>query len=101
TWSSHNCTAGLEIDTIQALDMLEFRTETGTCEVTVMCGPTGDILVRAGRFFPEFTAARLAGSSLGGSFLRLRGIYAGFNVEIHVGRKLIVTSRVSKISLAA
>ena len=83
------------------MDQLVVRTENSTYEITVISRETGEILVRGGRFFPEFTPARLAGSSLGGSFLKLRGIYAGFNLEIHVGRKLIVTSRVSKISLVA
>ena len=71
----------------------------GTYEITVISGRTGDILVRGGRFFPEFTAARLAGSSLGGSFLKLRGVYLGFNLEIHFDQRLIITSRVRQISI--
>jgi serine/threonine protein kinase len=31
--------------------------------------------VRGGQFFPTYTPARLAGSSLGGSFLKQHGIY--------------------------
>ena len=56
-------------------------------------------MVRGGRFFPEFTPARLAGSSLGGSFLKLRGIYVGFNLEIHFDKRLIITSRVRQSSV--
>jgi hypothetical protein len=76
------------------------RTENSTYNITVISGRTGEILIRGGRFFPELTPARLAGSSLGGSFLKLRGIYAGFSIEIHIEGRLIVTSRVRNIAVA-
>ena len=100
TWSSHNWTEGLQLECMGDMDRITIRTANSTYEVTVICGRTGEILIRGGQFFPEFTPARLAGSSLGGSFLKLRGIYAGFNLEIHVDRRLIITSRVRKISVA-
>jgi hypothetical protein len=53
--------------------------------------------VRGGKFFPEFTDAHVAGSSLGGSFLKLRGIYVGFCLELHRGTHTIVTSPVRSI----
>ena len=99
TWSSHTWADGLQIETIQDMKGLEVLTENSLYEITVICGRTGDILVRGGSFFPEFTPARLAGSSLRGSFLKVRGIYAGFNLEIHSGKKLIITSRVRQIRL--
>ena len=100
TWSSHNWKEGIQLETMQDMETLTVRTENSLYEITVICGRTGDILVRGGRFFPEFTEARLAGSSLGGSFLKLRGIYAGFNLEIHFDKRLIITSRVRQISVA-
>jgi hypothetical protein len=81
------------------MDRLSVDTENSTYEVIVISGRSGDILVRGGRFFPEFTPARLAGSSLGGSFLKLRGVYVGFNLEIHFDQRMIVTSRVRRISV--
>jgi hypothetical protein len=101
TWSSHSWTDGVQLEGIQDMETLTIRTENSTYEITVICGRTGEILVRGGRFFPEFTAARLAGSSLGGSFLKLRGIYIGFNLEIHFDRRLIITSRVRNIAVVA
>jgi len=80
TWSSHSWTEGIQLETIEDMEKLVVRTENSVYEMTVICGRTGDILVRGGRFFPEFTEARVAGSSLGGSFLKLRGIYVGFNL---------------------
>lgn len=99
TWSSYDWAGGVQLEMVQDMKSLAVRTENSLYEITVICGRTGDVLVRGGSFFPEFTAARLAGSSLRGSFLKVRGIYPGFNLEIHSGPKLIVTSRVCQISL--
>ena len=99
TWSSHSWTDGIQLETMLDMEKLAVKTENSLYEITVICGRTGDILVRGGRFFPEFTEARLAGSSLGGSFLKLRGIYVGFNLEIHFDQRLIITSRVRQISV--
>jgi hypothetical protein len=99
TWSSHDWSEGVQLETMQDMETLTIRTENSTYEITVISGRTGEILVRGGRFFPEFTPARLAGSSLGGSFLKLRGIYVGFSLEIHFEKRLIITSRVRKIAV--
>jgi len=99
TWSSHDWNEGIQLETMQDLETLTVLTENSTYEINVICGRTGEILIRGGRFFPEFTPARLAGSSLGGSFLKLRGIYVGFSLEIHFEKRLIITSRVRKIAV--
>ena len=99
TWSSHDWNEGIQLETMQDLETLTVRTENSTYEINVICDRTGEILIRGGRFFPEFTPARLAGSSLGGSFLKLRGIYVGFSLEIHFEKRLIITSRVRKIAV--
>ena len=99
TWSSHDWTEGLQLETLEDMETLTVSTENSTYEITVISGQTGEILIRGGRFFPEFTSARLAGSSLGGSFLKLRGIYVGFSLEVHFDKRLIVTSRVRKVAV--
>lgn len=99
TWSSHAWEEGVQLEAMQDMETLTIQTENSTYEITVICGRTGEILIRGGRFFPEFTPARLAGSSLGGSFLKLRGIYAGFSLEVHFDKRLIITSRVRKIAV--
>ena len=99
TWSAHNWSSGVQLETIHDMKSLAVRTENSLYEITVISGQTGDVLVRGGSFFPEFTAARVAGSSLRGSFLKVRGIYPGFNLEIHSGTRLIITSRVRQISV--
>jgi len=99
TWSSHNWTEGVQLETIEDMEKLTVRTENSNYEITVISGRTGEVLIRGGRFFPEFTPARLAGSSLGGSFLKLRGIYVGFRLEVHFDKRLIITSRVREIAV--
>jgi len=99
TWSSHSWTKGLQLEAMQDMEKLSVRTENSIYDITVISGRTGEILIRGGRFFPEFTPARLAGSSLGGSFLKLRGIYVGFSLEVHFDQRMIITSRVRNISL--
>jgi hypothetical protein len=44
--------------------------------------------------------ARLAGSSLGGSFLKLRSIHVGFRLELNTDRGFIITSSVRSASIA-
>jgi hypothetical protein len=99
TWSSHSWTEGLQLEALQDMQKLSVQTENSTYEITVISGRTGDVLIRGGRFFAEFTPARLAGSSLGGSFLKLRGVYVGFSLEVHFDQRMIITSRVRTISL--
>jgi hypothetical protein len=99
TWSSHSWTEGVQLENREDMEKLTVQTENSTYEITIICGRTGEILIRGGRFFPEFTAAKLAGSSLGGSFLKLRGIYVGFSLEVHFDRRLIITSRVRRIAI--
>jgi hypothetical protein len=58
-------------------------------------------MVQGGRFFPEPTRARLAGCSLGGAFLKQRGIYVGFRMEIQRGLQTIITSDVQSIEIVS
>jgi hypothetical protein len=61
----------------------------------------GGVLIRGGRFFQKFTEARLVGSTLGGSFLKQRGIYVGMRLEINVGGETILTSPVFSLSVSS
>lgn len=98
TWSSHDWTDGVQIETLSDLDELVVQTENSIYEITVISPHSAEVLVRGGQFFPDFTPARLAGASLGGSFLKMKGIYVGFKMEIHADFKVIITSYVKTIS---
>jgi hypothetical protein len=96
-WSSQDWKNGLQLEDLEELDTIVVQTENTAYEVTVLSPFTGEVLVRGGQFFKQRTPAHLAGSSLGGSFLKIRGIYVGYSLEFQHDRKRIVTSRVKSI----
>ena len=88
------------MDDLSALDRLIIRTQNSTYEVVVLSPSTGNVLVRGGAFFPVLAPVRLAGSSLGGSFLKLRSVHVGFRVEFNTPSGYIITSPVRAVDLA-
>ncbi len=98
-WSKREWSDGLQIETLDDLDCLCVKTENSTYEITILSKHSGEVMVRGGQFFPERTPVHLAGSSMGGSFLKLRGIYLGFNLEFQYDGRRIVTSRVKSIGM--
>ena len=99
-WSSHDWRDGVQVDELLALDRLIVRTENSTYEIVLLSPTAAHVLVRGGAYFPVFTPARLAGSSLGGSFLKLHGIYAGFQLELAArDQPVVTTTRVRSISV--
>ena len=81
-WSNYSWTNGIQIEQMQDLETLAVCTQNTMYEITILCGSTGEVLVRGGKFFPEWTPALLAGSTFGGSILRAGGIYVGMRMEI-------------------
>ena len=81
-WSDYAWDNGIQIETMQELETLAVRTKNSIYEITILCGRTGEVLVRGGKFFPKRTPALLAGSTFGGSILRMGGIYVGMRMEI-------------------
>lgn len=100
TWNDHEWRDGVSIDQLAAFDRITVKTHYSTYEFVVLSPGDGGVLVRGGEFFPEFTRARLAGSTLGGSFLKLRSIHPGFKIEISLGLRYVLTSPVRSISIA-
>ena len=100
TWANFEWTDGCQIDQQESFQPLTVLTRNHVYELVVLDGPSGRVRVRGGQFFPEWREAHLAGCSLGGSFLKLRGIYAGFGMEIHIGGEVIVTSPVQRLTLS-
>lgn len=101
TWQEHPWGEGVSVDRLSPLDRLVVETRHSTYEIVLASAGSTAVLVRGGAFFPEFTPARLAGSSLGGSFLKLRSVHIGFCIEFALGNRIIVTSPVRTISIAS
>jgi hypothetical protein len=100
TWTAHPWDEGIRVDRLGALDRLTVTTLHSTYELIVLNPGTAEVMVRGGAFFPDFTRARVSGSSLGGSFLKLHTVHVGFRMEIADGARSIVTSPVRDLSVA-
>lgn len=101
TWQAHPWQNGVSLDRLAALDRLIVRTRYNVYEIIVSAPATGDVLVRGGEYFREFTRARLAGSTMGGSFLKVRSIHVGFRLEFNLGSQFVLTSPVASIELSS
>jgi hypothetical protein len=100
SWSAHDWRGGVRVDELAALERLIVTTANSTYEIVLVAPATANVLVRGGAFFPVFTPARLAGSSLGGSFLKLRSVHVGFRLELGTERGFIITSPVRTVTIA-
>jgi hypothetical protein len=98
-WAAHDWSDGLRITDLLPLDRVVVRTLNSTYEMVVTTAGASDIMVRGGAFFASLTRARLAGSSLGGSFLKLHVIHVGFRMEIVTDEYPIITSPVQTIAV--
>ena len=87
------------METLPHMQRIILRTHQQTYEIFVRSGATGDVLVRGGRFFQEFTEARLTGSSLGGGFLKQYGVYVGLRTEFSVNGETLITAPVFSLSI--
>jgi hypothetical protein len=97
SWTARGWEDGLLISQLPAFEHLIIRTRHSTYEMVVTAPDCAEVMVRGGAFFPEFTKVRVAGSSLGGSFLKLHGIYLGFRMELAERGRMIVTSPVQMV----
>ena len=100
SWSTHDWRNGIRVDELAALERLIVATANSTYEIILVAPASAEVLVRGGAFFPVFTRARLAGSSLGGSFLKLRSVHVGFRLEFGTDRGFIITSPVRSVTIA-
>jgi hypothetical protein len=97
-WTAHDWRDGLHIGDLGALESLVVATENSTYEIILLAAETARVLVRGGAFFPVFTPARLAGSSLGGAFLKLHSVHVGFRLEFGTESGFIITSPVRSVA---
>lgn len=98
-WTQRKWDDGVQVDQLRAMDRIEVRTRNSIYDIIV--GERGDVLVKGGRFFPDYTRAVVLGCSLGGAFLKLGGIYRGFSMEIMFDGTRIVTSPVEEVLASA
>ena len=90
-WCAYLWRDGLQIPALKPLERLLVRTCNHLYDIVVVDPWRAEVMVRGGEFFPQFTRARVNGSSMGGGFLKLYGIYTGFRLELHADDQAIVT----------
>jgi hypothetical protein len=100
TWIAHDWSDGIQLSSLKDLTEIRVQTRNSIYEIIVIDHRAGEILIRGGKFFPERTAAYLAGSCRRGSFIKSGAIHVGLNLEILAGTDTIVTSRVQSISIS-
>jgi hypothetical protein len=98
-WANAEWTDGCQVDAVAVFQTLTVATHNTFYEIVVLNGHQGWIRIRGGQFFPDWREVQLSGASLGGSFLKLRGIYAGFCMELRAGDETIITSPVRRLTM--
>jgi hypothetical protein len=96
-WAQADWTDACELNQLAPLQVLTVETVNTSYEIVIVSGADGEVLVRGGRFFPERCPVRLAGSSLGASFLKLRSIHVGLCMELHGPDQVVITSPVRSV----
>ncbi len=90
---------GIHIRDVEPLATLLARTENSIYRIIPLEAGSSRVLVQGGRFFPEPTEVRFAGSGFGGSFLKLGWIGFGLRMEILWDGQRIITSCVRSIQV--
>jgi hypothetical protein len=91
-WSESAWQNGVQIEHLRDLQSLKVRTRNSLYEFTIISAERAEVLVRGGLHFPEYTPVRLNGSTLGGSFIKSKGIYVDFCMEFGMGGLNIFTT---------
>lgn len=98
-WANAEWTDGYQVDAALPFQALTVVTQNSVYELVVTDPGSGGVRLRGGHLFPEWRDGLLAGCSLGGSFLKMRGIYAGFCMELRVDGETVITSPVLRLTL--
>jgi hypothetical protein len=88
----------IHLDSCLPFECLAVRTRRTDYEIVVLPGSSGEVLVRGGRYFQEFSRARLVGSTFGGSAIRMNTIQVGCLLELRLGATRIVTSAIEAVA---
>jgi hypothetical protein len=97
-WLTRDWSQAVHISSLEAFQQLQVCTQNTLYELIVI-NQSGDVQVRGGKYFPDWTPARLAGCTAGGSFLKRLAINLGLQMEFEFDRRRIVTSPVRTIAL--
>jgi hypothetical protein len=91
-WSESAWDNGLQVDHLRDLQSLKIHTQNSVYEIIVISAGNCHVLLRGGKYFPEWVPVGFSGSTFGGSFIKMRGIYVGFCMEFNLGEMRIFTT---------
>lgn len=97
-WLARDWSDAVHVVSLPDFQQIHVCTQNTLYELVVV-STCGEVRVRGGRYFPDWTAARLAGCTAGGSFLRRHTIAPGLQMEIEIEGRRIITSPVRTIAL--
>jgi hypothetical protein len=97
-WLALDWSQGIHLGTLDEFQQVQVCTLNTLYEIIVI-NHRGDVRVRGGRYFPDWTPARLAGCTAGGSFLKRLAINLGLQMEFEVDCRRIITSPVRTITV--
>ena len=97
-WASRDWHDGLRLDTLEPLQQVTIRTRNSVYNI-ITSNRLGEVRVRGGRHFVEWTTVQFAGSSAGGNVLRRLAVHVGLSLEFTDGRRRVTTSRVAAFSV--
>lgn len=90
---------GIDVRFLPAGTEMVVDTRNSSYRLVMVDGIARDALVEGGRHFPRETTARIEGSSLPGSLLKIGWIGIGLPLELSHGHRRIVTSTVRTITV--
>jgi hypothetical protein len=109
SWALRSADVSTESNRITSVDIrslppgtaLIVDTRHSSYRLVKLGGWGGKALVQGGSFFGEETEALVAGSTAGGSSIKIGWIGVGLRLEVLVGRRRFVTSPVRSIEVEA
>ena len=100
-WLAHAWDDGVRTDELDDLEMLRVQTRNSSYELAIVSARSGHLLVRGGRYFPEWTPVYFLGCSLGGGLLKRHAVHPGLRMEFYWAGRRVVTSPVQAIGREA
>jgi hypothetical protein len=93
--------SGVDVRWLPAATEIAVDTSNSHYRLVMLDDGGSRALVRGGRYFDDEAEARIEGSTLGGTWLRLGWIGLGLSMELSVDGRRLGTSRVQLITLSA
>jgi hypothetical protein len=92
--------SGIDVRRLPAATEIAVDTSNSHYRFVMLDDGGSRALVRGGSYFDDQAEARIEGSTLGGTMLRLGWIGLGLSMELSVDGRRLGTSRVQSISLS-